>query len=152
MLSADEEIRSILDDGHALQAASLLAALGLTGNPLARLAVRSWLVFVVTACVDWQDNAEVTRPQVRDLCVETLLQLPSHHSARSCAATVRGNANNGLTQPGTSQPRKWVKEINQAIRIPCSQSAVMPSSAAATADSIRSASCGRTRSRTSAGV
>jgi hypothetical protein len=73
MVSTDEQICSIVDKGLTGHAGNVLSSLGIADNPVARLAVRSWMAFMVAACLDWQENGAVSREQVRDLCVNTLL-------------------------------------------------------------------------------
>jgi AcrR family transcriptional regulator len=39
-----------------------------------RIAARGWLAFVVEVCLQWLDHPALSREQVRDLCVRTLLR------------------------------------------------------------------------------
>ncbi|WP_353946737.1 TetR/AcrR family transcriptional regulator [Streptomyces sp. HUAS MG91] len=79
--AGDPAVRTAYRDGLAAQEQQILAALAadpeITGRlpePAAlRLAVRGWLAFLVAVCLDWLDEQELTREQVRDLCARALL-------------------------------------------------------------------------------
>lgn len=74
-VGADPDIRAIVRDNMAELERRILADLGPLGRdtePL-RVAVRGWLAFVIAACLDWLDRRTITRDQLRDLCVRTLL-------------------------------------------------------------------------------
>lgn len=71
--TADEEIRRIRDLGMAANRERILAVLSALKpvDDTVRLAVRGWLAFVVALCLDWLDNPEIGREQVRALCLRT---------------------------------------------------------------------------------
>jgi AcrR family transcriptional regulator len=73
MISSDEHIRSIVDQGFAEHTSHVLASLAIEDTPVVRLAIRSWMTFVVSACLGWLEQGEVSREQVRELCANTLL-------------------------------------------------------------------------------
>ncbi|AHH96661.1 TetR/AcrR family transcriptional regulator [Kutzneria albida] len=77
--SADEGIRAIVREGQSRQAERIMAALapGELGAEVLRLAVRGWFSFLTTVCLDWLDNPEISREQLRDLCARTLLSAVS---------------------------------------------------------------------------
>ncbi len=80
--SADPEIQQIVDDDIRTQQERILSAVEPGGKPseLAQIAVRSWLQFLRNACYEWLDSDHVSRDEIRDLCVHsliaTLLALP----------------------------------------------------------------------------
>ncbi|GAA1683084.1 TetR/AcrR family transcriptional regulator [Fodinicola feengrottensis] len=71
-INVDEEIRAIYDKTLATHERRIVAALG-ASNATAGIAVRGWLAFIESVCLDWLDNPDLTRDQVRDLCARTLL-------------------------------------------------------------------------------
>jgi AcrR family transcriptional regulator len=73
LTSGDAQVKAIVDRGMAGHTDNILATIGAAGDPVARVAVRGWLSFVLAACFEWQDNAEITRDQLSDLCVRVLL-------------------------------------------------------------------------------
>jgi hypothetical protein len=38
-----------------------------------RIAVRGWMSFMVTVCLEWLDEPSIPREDVRDLCARALL-------------------------------------------------------------------------------
>jgi len=72
---ADSEIRTLVERLLDTQTQRIID--GMTNpaatSPMMRLAVRAWLSFLITACLDWLDNREPSRDALRELCVETLL-------------------------------------------------------------------------------
>ncbi|MFH8793557.1 TetR/AcrR family transcriptional regulator [Streptomyces sp. NPDC017941] len=79
--AGDPTVRAVYGEGLAAQERQILAALTadpetapLTAEPAAlKLAVRGWLAFMVAVCLEWLDEPELTRAQVRDLCARALL-------------------------------------------------------------------------------
>ncbi|MEV1024286.1 TetR/AcrR family transcriptional regulator [Streptomyces sp. NPDC050264] len=79
--AGDPTVRTVYREGLAAHEAQIMAALaadpqlvGRLPEPAAlRLAVRGWLAFLVAVCLDWLDEPELTRAQVRDLCARALL-------------------------------------------------------------------------------
>ncbi|MDG3015162.1 TetR/AcrR family transcriptional regulator [Speluncibacter jeojiensis] len=73
-LSADPGIRDIVDAQIGMQERRIVEALGLGGDAaeVSGVAVRGWLVFVRTVCLDWLDHRTVTPEQLRQLCLRTL--------------------------------------------------------------------------------
>lgn len=72
--AGDAEIRRIRDAGIAANRERILSALAtvITVDETTRLAVRSWVTFVIATVLDWLDNPTVTRDELRDLCARTL--------------------------------------------------------------------------------
>jgi AcrR family transcriptional regulator len=59
-------------DGTVDGSADPVLAAGMSPEAL-RIAARGWLAFVVEVCLHWLDHPALSREQVRDLCVRTLL-------------------------------------------------------------------------------
>ncbi|MDI3422569.1 TetR/AcrR family transcriptional regulator [Streptomyces luteolus] len=70
-LAAQEQ--QILGALSTASAASTDMADGPGPGPAIRLAVRGWLSFMVTVCLDWLDEPDLGRDEVRELCARTLL-------------------------------------------------------------------------------
>jgi AcrR family transcriptional regulator len=75
MYSMDEGVRQLCENSFAAQQRRILAALRVEFEPTeaTAIAVRGWLVFVITTCLGWLDQRSVSRTELRDLCVRTLL-------------------------------------------------------------------------------
>ncbi|MCQ4206083.1 MULTISPECIES: TetR/AcrR family transcriptional regulator [Streptomyces] len=79
--AGDPTVRAVYREGLAAHEEQIMAALAadpqtvgrLPEGPALRLAVRGWLAFLVAVCLDWLDEPELTREQVRDLCARALL-------------------------------------------------------------------------------
>ncbi|WP_306333183.1 TetR/AcrR family transcriptional regulator [Streptomyces sp. KL118A] len=79
--AGDPLVREVYRNGLAAQERQILAALaadpdasGITQDlPALRLAVRGWLAFMVAVCLEWLEEPDLTREQVRDLCAKALL-------------------------------------------------------------------------------
>ncbi|MGA4837899.1 TetR/AcrR family transcriptional regulator [Streptomyces sp. G45] len=80
----DPVVREVYREALAAQERQVLEALaadpetahlgaGGAGAAALRLAVRGWLAFMVAVCLEWLDERELSREQVRDLCARTLL-------------------------------------------------------------------------------
>jgi AcrR family transcriptional regulator len=71
---ADTEIRAILDANHIEQQRRLLSWLthGKPATEQLRLAVHGWFAGVVAMCLNWLDQPELDRVQLRDLCIDML--------------------------------------------------------------------------------
>lgn len=77
--SADPEVGALHRDHLAEQERRIVAALNAEGDgrglpagePL-RLAVRGWLWFVMSVCLNWLDAPALSREEVRELCVRAL--------------------------------------------------------------------------------
>lgn len=82
--SADPDIQEIVARDRNEREDQILDALspGTPAHPLARIAVRSWLEFMRTACLSWLDTPEVARDEIRAMCADalltTILSLPEH--------------------------------------------------------------------------
>ncbi|EKX67675.1 TetR/AcrR family transcriptional regulator [Streptomyces ipomoeae] len=78
--SGDQAVRKVYLRALAVQEARILEALAtdaefgpvLDGRPETRLAVRGWLSFTTAVCLEWLRGSELSREQVRDLCVRAL--------------------------------------------------------------------------------
>ncbi|MDG5806247.1 TetR/AcrR family transcriptional regulator [Streptomyces ossamyceticus] len=78
--TGDQVVRRVYQRALAAQEAQILQALAvdaefgavLDGRPGTRLAVRGWLSFTTAVCLEWLRGSELTREQVRDLCVRAL--------------------------------------------------------------------------------
>ncbi|GAA2785530.1 TetR/AcrR family transcriptional regulator [Saccharopolyspora taberi] len=73
--AVDAEIRRICEDGIARQRDRILAALSaeIRTDEVTEVAVRGWLSFVITVCLEWTDRPTIDRTELRDLCTRTLL-------------------------------------------------------------------------------
>ncbi|WAL99741.1 TetR/AcrR family transcriptional regulator [Streptomyces sp. Je 1-369] len=79
--AGDPLVREVYRNGLAAQERQILAALaadpaashGTQDLPALRLAVRGWLAFMVAVCLEWLEEPDLTREQVRDLCAKALL-------------------------------------------------------------------------------
>ncbi|WP_394436166.1 TetR/AcrR family transcriptional regulator [Streptomyces sp. SGAir0957] len=79
--AGDVAVRAVYQEGLAAHEAQIRAALAadpqlvdrLPEPAALRLAVRGWLAFLVAVCLDWLDEPQLTREQVRDLCARALL-------------------------------------------------------------------------------
>lgn len=80
--AGDPAVRAAYQEGLAAQERQILDALaadpeaaGAAGDlPTLRLAVRGWLSFMVTVCLEWlSEDPRTPRDQVRDLCARALL-------------------------------------------------------------------------------
>ncbi|CAM5580581.1 TetR/AcrR family transcriptional regulator OS=Streptomyces alboniger OX=132473 GN=CP975_32950 PE=4 SV=1 [Streptomyces alboniger] len=79
--AGDPLVREVYGKGLAAQERQILAALAadpaatdiIRDPPSLRLAVRGWLAFMVAVCLEWLEEPELTRDQVRDLCAKALL-------------------------------------------------------------------------------
>lgn len=75
VLSGDPMIQAIISDELAELRRRLLDAVALDARrrPAASAAVGAWLVFVRVLCVDWLDEQNFTRTELRDICLGALL-------------------------------------------------------------------------------
>ncbi|MFF4882016.1 TetR/AcrR family transcriptional regulator [Streptomyces nigra] len=78
--AGDQAVRTVYRRALAAQERQILQALaadpefGPAGErPEVRLAVRGWLAFTTAVCLEWLRRDDLTREQVRDLCVRALL-------------------------------------------------------------------------------
>jgi AcrR family transcriptional regulator len=79
--AGDQAVRNVYRRSLAAQERQILAALaadpefGWTAEerPELRMAVRGWLAFTTAVCLEWLRHGELSREQVRDLCVRALL-------------------------------------------------------------------------------
>ncbi|WP_055696627.1 MULTISPECIES: TetR/AcrR family transcriptional regulator [Streptomyces] len=79
--AGDPLVREVYRNGLAAQERQILAALAADPGaaditqdvPTLRLAVRGWLAFMVAVCLEWLEEPDLTRTQVRDLCAKALL-------------------------------------------------------------------------------
>jgi AcrR family transcriptional regulator len=74
-VAVDEGIRQICESNMATQQQRIVSALRAETEVTAAtgIAVRGWLTFVVTVCLEWLERRSVSRAEVRDLCARTLL-------------------------------------------------------------------------------
>ena len=74
-VGADPDIRAIVRRNNAELERRILAGLDADGQDteVLSMAIRGWLAFVVATCLDWLDRRTITRDQLRELCVRTLL-------------------------------------------------------------------------------
>jgi AcrR family transcriptional regulator len=74
-ITVDRSVRAIHEEAVAAHERRILATLSteIPTDAHTRIAVRGWLTFIVSVCLDWLDNPELPRNQVRDLCARTLL-------------------------------------------------------------------------------
>ena len=79
--AGDQAVRRVYQRALAAQERQILAALAadpefgpaFEERPEVRLAVRGWLAFTTAVCLEWLRRDDLTREQVRDLCVRALL-------------------------------------------------------------------------------
>ncbi|MDF3298928.1 TetR/AcrR family transcriptional regulator [Streptomyces tropicalis] len=79
--AGDEAVRRVYRRNLAAQEEQILQTVAADPEfgPLAErrpdlpVAVRGWLAFTATVCLEWLDGEDLTRDQVRDLCARTLL-------------------------------------------------------------------------------
>lgn len=78
--AGDQAVRRVYRQALAAQEEQILTAMAADpefGPDVARaevrLAVRGWLAFVTAVCLEWLRGADLSREQVRDLCVRALL-------------------------------------------------------------------------------
>lgn len=74
-VSADAQIRGIVEAGKARQEQRILEGLAAGDRPIEqlRVAVRGWLAFVIEVCLDWLERRPFHRADLRELCVRTLI-------------------------------------------------------------------------------
>ncbi|MGC5036502.1 MULTISPECIES: TetR/AcrR family transcriptional regulator [unclassified Streptomyces] len=79
--AGDRAVRRVYRQALAAQERQILAALAADPEfgpaagerPEVRLAVRGWLAFTTSVCLEWLRDAELSRDQVRELCARALL-------------------------------------------------------------------------------
>jgi AcrR family transcriptional regulator len=79
--AGDRAVRRVYRQALAAQERQILAALAADPEfgpaagerPEVRLAVRGWLAFTTSVCLEWLRDAELSRGQVRELCARALL-------------------------------------------------------------------------------
>ena len=79
--SGDQAVRKVYQRALAAQERQILVALAADPEfgrlseewPELRLAVRGWLAFTTAVCLEWLRGSDLSREQVRDLCVRSLL-------------------------------------------------------------------------------
>ncbi|MEV7083081.1 TetR/AcrR family transcriptional regulator [Streptomyces sp. NPDC093516] len=79
--AGDQAVRRVYQRALATQERQILAALAadpefgpaFEARPEVRLAVRGWLAFTTSVCLEWLRDAELSRDQVRELCARALL-------------------------------------------------------------------------------
>jgi len=73
--SADPEVIAIIKRDNDIQERRILGALeqGRTPHPLVTIAVRSWLLFLRTAWLEWIDRPDVPLDEIREMCVAALV-------------------------------------------------------------------------------
>ncbi|WP_338784828.1 TetR/AcrR family transcriptional regulator [Streptomyces sp. DG1A-41] len=79
--AGDQAVRRVYQRALAAQERQILAALAVDpefgpaceGRPEMRLAVRGWLAFTTSVCLEWLRGTELSREQVRELCARALL-------------------------------------------------------------------------------
>lgn len=72
--SGDASIRGIVDAELDVQQHRIVEALApaAVDRELVELAVRGWISFVRTVCIDWLDRPTITTAQLRRLCLDAL--------------------------------------------------------------------------------
>ena len=72
---ADAEVRAIKEKFLACTESRIVEGLAGAGLPpeALRIVARGWMAFVVEVCLQWLDRPALSREQVRELCVSTLL-------------------------------------------------------------------------------
>ncbi|EFL36675.1 TetR family transcriptional regulator [Streptomyces viridochromogenes DSM 40736] len=79
--AGDQAVRRVYQRALAAQERQILAALAedpefgpaFEVRPEVRLAVRGWLAFITSVCLEWLRGTELSREQVRELCARALL-------------------------------------------------------------------------------
>jgi AcrR family transcriptional regulator len=73
--SADPDVIAIIKRDNGIQEERILGALeqGRTPHPLLTIAVRSWLLFLRTAWLEWIDRPDVPLDEIREMCVAALV-------------------------------------------------------------------------------
>lgn len=79
--AGDPVVRKVYREGLAAQERQILDALAADPEtdrvtrdvPGLRIAVRGWLSFMVTVCLEWLEEPDMPRDHVRDLCARALL-------------------------------------------------------------------------------
>jgi AcrR family transcriptional regulator len=79
--AGDQAVRRVYQLALDAQERQILAALATDpefgpaceGRPEVRLAVRGWLAFTTSVCLEWLRGTELSRDQVRELCARALL-------------------------------------------------------------------------------
>lgn len=74
-LAGDPVIEAIISDELARLRVALLDTMGLTGRDryVASAALLGWLAFVREVCIEWLAERKLSRSEVRDMCLRTLL-------------------------------------------------------------------------------
>lgn len=89
--SADEEVRRIIAQGarrHEDHVLDVLEQLGSARTAALRAAVRSWIVMARAGALDRLDNLDISRGELREICLRGLLALTG---TRAGAASAVGN-------------------------------------------------------------
>jgi len=79
--AGEPAVRDVYQEGLAAHERQILDALAADPEvaritqelPMLRIAVRGWLAFMVTVCLEWLDEPGLPREHVRDLCARALL-------------------------------------------------------------------------------
>lgn len=76
-MMADEKVQRLSREGNRLQEQRIAAALGFADEvpPDVALAIHGWIAFTIAVCLQWLDERNHTREQVRDLCAQSLLSI-----------------------------------------------------------------------------
>src|SRR4051794_19045049 len=78
------QVRAVVEGLRAATVDRILTGLGLTGDPRARTAARGFLWFMDGAILDWLEHRDMTRDELRELLLGTLLAaLPAAGVARA---------------------------------------------------------------------
>jgi AcrR family transcriptional regulator len=74
-LSGDPLIQGIISEELGVLRQRMLDATGLTGHEraIASTALSGWLSFVRAVCVEWLTEQKMSRDEVRDMCLRTLV-------------------------------------------------------------------------------
>jgi AcrR family transcriptional regulator len=80
-LAGDPTVQAIITSELATLRNRMLDAIGERGHArkVASVALHGWLAFVRAVCVDWLQNPELSRAEVRELCFRTLAGLFAGH-------------------------------------------------------------------------
>ncbi len=84
-LSGDPIIQAIINEELAVLRRRMLEASGVDGHQrdVTSAALQAWLAFVRAICLDWLENEAISRAEVRDVCLRTLLAaLPAQQHKR----------------------------------------------------------------------